>query len=102
MLIRQVAVLGLQVFPQRARPTMPRKTCGKKAIKEVQGLEAAALIRQAAAVLIRQAAAVLIRQAAAVLIRQAAAALIRQAAAVLIRQAAALGLQVFPQRTPMP
>ena len=54
----KAAALGLQVFPQRARPTMPRKTCGKKAIKEVQGLEpggstftAAALGLQVAAVL---------------------------------------------------
>ena len=69
----KAAALGLQVFPQRARPTMPRKTCGSPIFRtalQVQGLEAAALIRQAAA--------------------------------VLLRQAAAMGLQVFPQRTPMP
>ena len=47
----KAAALGLQVFPQRARPTMPRKTCGKQAIKEVQGLEATVLIWQVAAVL---------------------------------------------------
>ena len=40
----KAAALGLQVFPQRARPTMPRKTCGKHSIKEVQGLEATVLV----------------------------------------------------------
>ena len=79
----------LQAFPQQARPTMPRKTCGKQAIKEVQGLEATVLIWQVAAVLGQQ----VFPQPRGQRKVQGLE------ATVLIRQVAVLGLQVFPRKT---